>query len=232
MNLTSNSASKQNLAAAVRQSVNPVPNLYDKISNALKATQKECSDEVKVWLGYQKSNNIQLIHLDFDLPLKTDQQSIDNLFAEIVLRSRDITKNIFSSFSLGDGNFNFANQLTQYGKYKFGKEAYIVQERLIKNVPINTVVFYLDSQTNWRVLANTPDLLVTKPTPFVNILHEYYINHYPKEVVDACFSDSKNPLRVYAVEEHQDVEIFHLELLFKEDDIDKIIKVPVLKSEV
>lgn len=228
------SATKQNLASAVRQTLNDPLSFLKQVGSVLKIPDFLESDSVDVWIGYQKKSNIHLRFLEFSTPLKKDGQSIEEIFAAIILRCRDITKNVFNSIHSSNSPEEYIDAckpLSLEGSYQFTDQYYDLDERQVKIVPLNTIVFYLDSQTTWRVVANLPDLQVKTPTPFINILKQNYKDFYPQEVYDFAFADPKNPLRVYTVEEKNGHEIFHFELLFKNDDEDKILKLPLAPIE-
>lgn len=224
------SATKQNLAAAVRHTLNDPLSFLKQVGSVLKNHEVPENDKIDVWIGYQKNSNIHIQFLEFSIPLKKDVQSIEEIFASIILRGRDITKNVFNSIHSSNSPkefFDACKPLSLEGSYRFTDYCYNLEERHVKIVPLNAIVFYLDSQTTWRVVANLPDLQVKSPTPFINILKQNYKDFYPKEVYDFAFADPKNPLRVYTVEEKDGQEIFHFELLFKNDDEDKILKLPL-----
>ena len=230
------SATKQNLATAVRQTLNNDPlSFLKQVGSVLKIREIPESDNIDVWIGYQKNSNIHIRFLEFITPLKKDTQSIEEIFAAIILRCRDITKNVFYSIHSSDSPEEYIDAckpLSLEGSYHFSDQYYDLDERIVKIVPLNTIGFYLDSQTTWRVVANLPDLQVKTPTPFINILKQNYKDFYPNFVDDFECAERKQHVRVYTVEEKDGHEIFHFELLFKNDDEDKILKLPLTSNEV
>lgn len=176
-------------------------------------------DNIAVWVGFQKKDTIVMHRLDFKKPISDDDQGIDDLFSMIVMRSRDAAKTIFNGSPLIDQEEldELSKSLVLDDFYKFTALKQSIDERNLKTVPYGNILFYLNSKTNWSVVANLPKLKILTPTPFLSVLQKHYLDHYPEAVYNHAFSDRKNPLRVYAVEELNDKEIFYFEHIFKED---------------
>lgn len=170
-----------------------------------------------IFVGMEKNNSIHINHLVFEESVDLD---LDLVLASIVMRHRQITKHVFNTSDLEERR-KAAVALEIEGLFKLDTQTNLScpTKHIGDSLPSNMLVFYLASDSIWKVVGFYDILALQASIPVVELYKRYYALHYPKVVSEYAFTNPKDIKRVYQVDQLDDGEDFLFESLFIESDI-------------
>lgn len=177
--------------------------------------------KINAFIGLQKGNIIEIKMVVFTHMV----ESYDDILAWITLRGRSLVKSAFQADPRDPEYKNIMQRMSLKGFYELTTNNHKILDRnLYTELPNQSIIFFLDSTTNWKVLSKVTDLNISTPTDIESIYREYYTNHYPPEVVKHAFSKPKIAKRVYSASESKDAEVFYFEpILFESDELEMLV---------